>query len=174
MTRQKQTADSDSQPLTRKEKLLYRAAPAAAVALLGTAALAKLFTGIAEAGAEDAERKAWDAYVLALEKTAVTTANIEDIIGTPMQDLGNGESSRIYAQAMAQLEALGLNDEENINATSVDITSKAISRANLIHPDSIFVLTQGDFDDNPNTIEVAVQVAPEGYKIDVVQVMNEE
>lgn len=171
MTRQKQTADSE--PLSRREKFLRRGLPAIGAGVLGAAALTKLFTGIAEANTDDAERKAWDAYVLALQKTAVTTASVDSIIGTPMQDLGNGESPRIYAQAMAQLEALGLDDEENINATSVDITSKAISSTNLIHPDSIFVLTRGDFDGNPDTIEVAVQVAPEEYAIEDTQLSNE-
>jgi Fe-S cluster assembly ATPase SufC len=49
----------------------------------------------------------------------------------------------------------------------LDITSKAISRANLIQPDSIFVIAKGDFDHN-GKIDVAVQLAPEGYTIDTL------
>ena len=148
-------------PLTRNEKLLRRTLPAAAIgALVLTAVGVGVNTLNTHNRAEEikADTTAEALYVSNLESVALNQADPNNVIGAPMTD--NGESARIYDQAMAQLESLGLNDKAGLNAVTVGITSTAISRANLIQPDSIFVLTQGDFDNN-GTIDVIVQPAPE-------------
>lgn len=112
-------------------------------------------------------------YIAAIQAAAIEPADVENIIGTPMEDQGNGLSPRIYAQAMAQLEQLGLDDEDGINAKSVDISSKAVSAAGFIHADRFFVLAEGEFDGNPATKEVIVQLAPEGYVTEDTELTTE-
>lgn len=90
-----------------------------------------------------------------LEKAAKYPASPDEILGTPLIDNGV-DTPRIYAQAMAELKDLGLDNL--VNTTSVDLTSRYISSQNLIQPDSVFYLVDKKFKGGYD--EVIVEVAP--------------
>jgi hypothetical protein len=152
--------------IARKAKEVgKRVLPIAGVASLVIGTGAYLIGQTTTAAHEDEEKvesiheanKEQDAFLKLLDDAATEKeANLSDVIpGSTIIDPGN----QLYSRALEFAKAQGLDYSENGVDTILE-TAVAISKAGYVQPDSIFVVSKVDVDQN-GTDEVIVQRAPD-------------
>ncbi len=153
---------TESAPLTRPEKFYKRGIPAiglTALALFGVYEMGQTTVNQATHSqtAQNFDKKSTDQDVFKaqLDKIASDIANPSDVVaGSTITSPGN----HLSAEAIAFADQNKLDHQENGVDTLLE-TAVAISKANLIQPNSKFVISEVDVNGN-GTKEAVLQVAP--------------
>ena len=154
----KQKNTTESKQLTRSEKFFKRGLPVLAtgfVALSAIGLVAQVVTNehrrSASIAAENKKDQAIEDFNKMLDSLAITSANPEDVIPRSGFSIENN-TEYIGEEAQKTAESIKIDSFDTIADSAL-----AISRANLVHPGSEFVLSSVEIGGND---EVIVQLAP--------------